>query len=78
MAGSSCSLMKRLIDSEYGRQSPVRLEDIPAGSVFVTLSGKKLVKGDRIRTRYKCRELNTKRIFTVHPMAEIVEYIVPE
>jgi hypothetical protein len=78
VASSSCSVMKRLIDNERGGELTVRLEDIPSGSIFVTVSGKQLIKGDRIRTRYKCREVNTKRIYTVHPMAEIIEYRVPE
>jgi len=77
LATTMCSVLKRLIDNEKGRVSPLRVEDIPEGSIFLTGNGKKLVKGTKMRTRYKCREINTNRVYTVHPMAEIIEYRAP-
>lgn len=78
LATSSCSILRRLYDDENGIGFVIRVDDIPEGSVFKTTSGKLMIKGEKIRTRYKCREVRTKRIYTVHPMAEIVDFQAPE
>ncbi len=77
IASSSCSEIRRLIDSESGVEPVVRLEDIPLGSIFRTGTGRLLKKGKKIRTRYKCRDIKTKRFYTVHPMAEIIDFEAP-
>ena len=78
IATSSCLQLKRLYDEESGLIPAMRVEDIPIGSIFKTNAGRLLKKGNKIRTRYKCWDIRTKRYYTVHPMAEIVEFNVPE
>lgn len=78
LASSSCANLRRLFDNENTGPSLIRLEDIPVGSVFVTSNGKCLVKGEKIRTRYRCKEVKSRRIYTVHSMAEIMEFEPPK
>jgi len=78
LASSTCRNLRRLFDIDNPASDNVRLEDIPVGSVFLTKSRKYLIKGEKIRTRYKCREVKSRRIYTVHPMAEIVEFNPPK
>ena len=78
IASSSCPKLRRLFDGDNEDAQKIRIEDIPLGSVFITTSGKSLIKGERIRTRYKCMELKSRRIYTVHPMAEILEFKPPK
>jgi hypothetical protein len=74
IASSSCLVLRKLYDEEEGILPALRLEDIPVGSIFKTSSGRMLKKGNKIRTRYKCWDIRIKRYYTVHPMAEIVEF----
>lgn len=78
LATASCPELKRLYDEATGQISKIRLEDIPSGSVFRVSSGKLFVKGEKLRTRYRCREMNSRRIYTVHNMAEIIEFQPPK
>ena len=75
---SSCPDLRLLIDNEKEGSNVIRLDDIPRGSRFVTPNGKTFIKGNKLRTRYKCREAQTLRIYTVHPMTEIVEFKPPK
>ena len=77
IATSSCPDLKRLLDEERGIVKPTRLEDIPVGSTFRMKGGKVLIKGEKIRTRYRCKESRGFRKYTVHPMAEILEFWPP-
>lgn len=85
LATSSCTSLRRLFDAETNSKGGdsagsgmIRVEDIPQGSTFTTSNGKTFVKGEKLRSRYKCRELKSARIYTVHPMAEIVEFMPPK
>ena len=78
MATSSCSELRLLYDMEKEGPGIVRLVDIPEGSRFKTTNGKIFIKGKKMRTRYRCREARTMRIYTVHPMTEIIEFRPPK
>lgn len=78
LATSSCPILRRLFDAENLKSSLVRLEDIPEGSVFTTTNNKIFVKGKKRRSRYSCRELKSRKMYTVHAMAEIVEFKPPK
>ncbi len=49
----------------------VRVMELKEGQAFVLRGGRAFVLGSRIRTRYRCRELSSGKIFTIHPMAEV-------
>lgn len=78
-AASSCTdtrLLKTLrsFDKKNGQQAEVvHLEDIPEKAVF-TLTGntKKLKKGKKLRKRFLCMEVNSKRKYLVSPVAEVI------
>jgi hypothetical protein len=71
-----CDQLSRIFGLEKSGLNSIRLEDIPEGSEFV-IGRKRLIKGARRRTRFECREKGTRRIYTVHSMAEIHEFRVP-
>lgn len=54
----------------------VFLRDIPDNTEFLLKQGKRFIKLHRIKTRYKCKEVETGRIYTIHPMAEVQWYKV--
>jgi len=47
------------------------LEALPLGALFRWRDGKVFLKEAKLRKRYKCTELNSKRTWFFHPMAEI-------
>ncbi len=78
LATAACPRLRRLYDAENDDSVVIRLDDIPAGSIFKVSSGKSLIKGEKLRTRYKCREIKSHRIYTVHSMTEIIEFKQPK
>jgi SprT protein len=70
-AASSCSdltLLKEL--NKFDRVPGVFLDEIPNETVF-NLNNRLFRKGEKLRKRYKCLELTTKRYYLISPMAEI-------
>ncbi len=47
------------------------LNDLPEGAVFKLKNGMLFTKGKKLRKRYNCTELNSKRLYTVHGFAEV-------
>lgn len=50
----------------------IKLEDVASNSVFEIEGGKRFVKGERIRTRYKCMNLQNKKYYLFHPLTPIL------
>lgn len=77
-AASSCAnprLLKALrqFDINYGKEKNFHLEEIPENALFtLTGSSKLLRKGKKLRKRYLCAEINSKRKYLVSPVAEVV------
>lgn len=72
---SSCTdtaLMKVLkkydIDSDY-----IHLEDIPEKSIFRLRNGRSFIKGEKIKKRFKCTEIESKKYYLVSPVAEVIQ-----
>jgi len=65
-------LVKALAEFDSPSETHIlRLEELDEGDAFV-ISGKKLIKGEKRRTRYMCYEAgNTKRKYTVSALAEV-------
>ncbi len=52
------------------------VEDVEENSIFVIKGGRVFQKKEKLRKRYKCIELATKKIYLFHPVAEVV--LLPE
>ncbi|HUS00313.1 MAG TPA: SprT-like domain-containing protein [Chitinophagaceae bacterium] len=48
------------------------VEELPAGSLFKVNSGAVFKKGERIRKRFRCVEVATKKIYLFSPVYEVV------
>jgi len=73
-AASSCSdedLLRVLKRYDEKETHLVFVESIPEGSLFKTHDGKIFKKGDRIRKRFKCEEVKTKKIYLFSPIYEV-------
>lgn len=74
-AASSCTdihlyrVLRRYDASDIEQQT---IESIPANSIFALQNGRVFQKGEKLRKRYKCRELSTNRTYLIHPIAEVV------
>lgn len=50
----------------------ILIEELPDGDHFVWKNGKVFRKLEKIRKRYKCEEIKTRRIYVFSPLAEVV------
>lgn len=73
-AASSCSDINLLrVLKKYDEQkTTVLLEDIPNGSRFSYNSTRIFIKEERIRKRFKCKELKTGKLYLFNPLTEVV------
>ena len=72
-AASSCSdedLLRVLKRYDQKETTLVFVESIPEGSLFKTHDGKVFKKGEKIRKRYKCEEVKTRKIYLFSPIYE--------
>ena len=72
---SSCSdipLMKGL--SKYDNFQYIFLEDIKLGSSFVFREKRIFIKMEKLRKRYKCKEIKTNNIYLFSPLAKVELY----
>lgn len=72
IASSSCGELKALLDPE-GESEILRLQDIKEGEVFELRGGRRFVRGPKLRVRFRCKEIQTGKLYTIHPMATIVK-----
>lgn len=74
-AASSCvdiHLQKSL--AKYNKHQTLYLEDIKEGQLFVFDKNRLFEKGKRLRKRYQCEEVNTKKKYLFSPIAEVELY----
>jgi len=72
-AASSCSdedLLRVLKKYDQEQTALVFIESIPEGSFFKTHDGKVFKKGEKIRKRYKCEEVKTRKLYLFSPIYE--------
>ena len=75
-AASSCSdedLLRVLKHYDEKETHLVFVESIPEGSLFKTHDGKVFKKGERIRKRFKCEEVETRKFYLFSPIYEVEE-----
>jgi hypothetical protein len=76
-AASSCSdedLLRVLKRYDEKETHLVFVENIPEGSLFKTHDGKVFRKGERIRKRFRCEEMKTKKVYLFSPIYEVILY----
>ena len=72
---SSCSdLSLSLALREYDEQNEasVVISEIQMNAHFHTQNGRTFIKGPKQRTRYKCKELATQRLYLFNPITEVI------
>lgn len=74
-AASSCSdlsLYRALKLYNEMEEGFVLLEQLPEKAIFRFKKGNSFIKGELMRKRFKCIDLQTKRIYLVSPVAEVL------
>jgi SprT protein len=72
-AASSCAdelLLKALKKYDERPSRLVFVESMPPGSLFKTHDGKIFKKGEKMRKRFRCEEIKSKRIYLFSPVYE--------
>ncbi len=72
IASSPCSEMKALMDGAQ-EEALNRVQNIKEGEVFELRKGRLFVRGPKLRTRYRCKEVATGRMFTIHALATVIK-----
>ncbi|MBE7178815.1 MAG: sprT domain-containing protein [Mucilaginibacter polytrichastri] len=73
-AASSCadvSLMRILKKYDEPKPDAVTVEKLALGSIFCLPDGRTFQKQEKLRKRFRCVEMQTKRIYLFSPMAEV-------
>lgn len=74
-AASSCAdpVLLRTLKEFDTRNQTVFVSAIPAGGNFRLKNGRLFQKMDKVRTRFKCKEVETGRIYLFSPVAEVYQ-----
>ena len=73
-AATTCAephLIRVLKKYDVKKEGHCFVEDLPAGSLFKVNSGSVFKKGEKIRTRFKCIEVATKKVYLFSPVYEV-------
>jgi hypothetical protein len=72
-AASSCSDLNllRVLKKYDEKQDTLLLEDLPQGTVFQYNKSRNFIKGEQIRKRFRCKELETNRMYLFNPLTEV-------
>jgi hypothetical protein len=73
-AASSCSdedLLRVLKRYDEKETHLVFVEAIPEGALFKTQDGKVFRKGEKVRKRFKCEEVKTRKLYLFSPIYEV-------
>lgn len=73
-AASSCSdltLFRTLQFYDKPKIGHLRVEELPHGSSFTLPNGRMFKKGEKLRTRFRCEEIGSGRIYLFSPVAEV-------
>lgn len=78
-AASSCSdtNLLRVLKRYDEKQHTVLLEDVKEGSTFSYNEDRLFIKGEKVRKRFKCKEINSKRMYLFNPLTEVVVISIP-
>lgn len=73
-AASSCAeedLMRVLRRYDAPKEGVFLLEQLPENASFITKDGRQFVKGNRLRKRYRCKEVATGALYLFSPIYEV-------
>lgn len=73
-AASSCTdlSLARALKKYDTHLHTTRVEELQTGVIFVLKDGRKFVKGERLRKRFRCECLNNGKIYLFNPLAEVL------
>jgi SprT protein len=74
-AASSCAdekLLRVLKQYDPVKEGVLFIEQIPTGATFVIKGNRLFIKGEKIRKRYKCQEVATRKWYLFSPVYEVV------
>lgn len=75
-AASSCAeegLMRVLRKYDNKKEHVKLLEELPINTLFKTQDGRIFQKGEKLRKRYRCKEVKTELVYLFSPIYEVVE-----
>ena len=78
-AASSCAddvLLRVLKTYDKRRDNFVFVENLLEGQLFKTHDGKVFKKGEKLRKRFKCIEVATKRLYLFSPVYEVIPHVL--
>ena len=78
-AASSCAddvLLRVLKTYDKRKENVVFVENLLEGQLFKTHDGKVFKKGEKLRKRFKCIEVATKRLYLFSPVYEVMPYVL--
>ena len=70
--------MLRVLKKYDQRQDTVLLGELPEGATFRYNKERLFIKNERIRKRFKCKEVNSNRIYLFNPLTEVELVSIPE
>ncbi len=79
-AATTCAephLTRALKSYDVKKEGYFFVEELPAGSLFKVNSGAVFKKGERIRKRFKCVEVATKKVYLFSPVYEVERILAP-
>lgn len=72
IAASACVHLKRVLDGTRVIAEE-RVVDVMAGERFQLKNGREFIRGEKMRTRYRCKEVRSGRTYAVHALAVVVK-----
>ena len=63
--------MRVLKNYDRRKENHYLVEQLPAGQLFKTKDGRMFRKGERIRKRFRCEEVPSKRVYLFSPVYEV-------
>ena len=76
-AATTCAepqLIRALKKFDVKKEGHFFVEELPAGCLFKTKNGAIFKKGERIRKRFKCIEVATKKLYLFSPVYEVEKF----
>jgi len=72
-SGSYDSRLVKILHIYDKNNGFVYVEDISPGGKFLYSGNRMFIRGEKLRRRYRCEEVATKRIYLFNPVAEVVQ-----
>lgn len=79
-AASSCSdtTLLRALKKYDQREGTVLLEELPEGAIFRYNKERMFIKNEKVRKRFKCKEVKSNHVYLFNPLTEVEAVSLPE